>query len=182
MNEDSLLGDRRHDTLVDEGSDELSRRRLVDIRRRHSDCIPILSEQFGFESLVIGCRSTVCLWTKHGISQSGTHDGAPHTIRRRQSPSTLPNPPQSPKSEKSILHVMENSRTPLTSSEETALEALEQYLNRDDDEQSLTRDDAITHLIDQNFERADAESHIEQLLLKGYLYEVNDELRMPSQP
>ncbi len=32
MNEDSLLGDRRHDTVVDEVTDELSRRPLVDIR------------------------------------------------------------------------------------------------------------------------------------------------------
>lgn len=38
---------------------------------------------------------------------------------------------------------------------------------------------AITHLVAQEMERADARVHIEQLLLKGYLYEVDDELRIP---
>jgi hypothetical protein len=36
--------------------------------------------------------------------------------------------------------------------------------------------------MDQGAERADARAHIEQLLLKGYFYEVDDELRLPSRP
>jgi hypothetical protein len=45
-----LFGDRRHDTVVDEGTDELSRRRLVDIRRRGAGRISVLGDEFGFES------------------------------------------------------------------------------------------------------------------------------------
>ena len=77
---------------------------------------------------------------------------------------------------------MENSRTPINSSEEAALEHLEQYLNVADDDETLTREDAVAHLIEQGNEQADARTHIEQLLLKGYLYEVDDELRLPSPP
>ena len=77
---------------------------------------------------------------------------------------------------------MENSRTPINSSEEAALDHLEQYLDAADDDGTLTREDAVAHLIDQGVERADARAHIEQLLLKGYLYEVDDELRLPSRP
>ena len=77
---------------------------------------------------------------------------------------------------------MENSRTPINSSEEAALDHLEQYLDAAGDDQSLTQEDAVAHLMEQGVERADARAHIEQLLLKGYLYEVNDELRIPSRP
>lgn len=79
-----------------------------------------------------------------------------------------------------MLHIMKNSRTPITSSEEAALDYFEQYLDAAGDDERLTRDDAVAHLINQGVERADARAHIEQLLLKGYLYEVDDELRMPS--
>jgi L-lactate utilization protein LutB len=74
---------------------------------------------------------------------------------------------------------MENSRTPLTSSEEAALDHLEQYLNVANDEVP-TREGAVVYLMEQGVERADARAYIEQLLLKGYLYEVEDELRLPS--
>jgi hypothetical protein len=77
---------------------------------------------------------------------------------------------------------MENSRTPINSSEETALDYLEQYLDKIGDGEPLTRENAVDYLMEQGVERADARAHIEQLLLKGYLYEVNDELRMPSRP
>ena len=50
------------------------------------------------------------------------------------------------------------------------------------DDEHLTAEDAVAHLMDQDVERADAQAHIEQLLLKGYLYEVDDELRLPSRP
>jgi len=77
---------------------------------------------------------------------------------------------------------MENSRTPITPSEETALDYLEEYHDATGDDLPLTREDSIAHLIDEGIERADARTHIEQLLLKGYLYEVEDELRLPSRP
>ncbi|WP_458190691.1 hypothetical protein [Haladaptatus sp. NG-WS-4] len=77
---------------------------------------------------------------------------------------------------------MENSRTPINSSEEAALDHLEQYVDSAGTDEILTREDAVAHLMDQGIERADARAHIEQLLLKGYLYEVDDELRLPSRP
>ena len=75
---------------------------------------------------------------------------------------------------------MENSRTPINSSEEAALDHLEQYLDTAEGDEPLTQEDAVAHLMEQGVERADARAHIEQLLLKGYLYEVDDELRLPS--
>ena len=76
---------------------------------------------------------------------------------------------------------MENSRTPLNPREEEVLEHLEQSLDTADDE-TLTREAAVGHLVTQDFERPDAQAHIEQLLLKGYLYEVDEELRIPPRP
>lgn len=81
-----------------------------------------------------------------------------------------------------MLHVMENSRTPINSSQEAALEHLERYLDTAGDDETLTGDDAVAYLTDQGIERADARAHIKQLLLKGYLYEVNEELRIPPRP
>ena len=77
---------------------------------------------------------------------------------------------------------MRDSRTPINASEEGALEHLEQYDDALPDDESLTREDAVAHLMEQGSERADAREHIEQLLLKGYLYEVDDELRIPPRP
>ena len=77
---------------------------------------------------------------------------------------------------------MENSRTPINSSEEAALDHLEQYLDAADDDETITREDAVVYLEDKAIDRADAGAQIEQLLLKGYLYEVNEELRIPPQP
>lgn len=77
---------------------------------------------------------------------------------------------------------MENSRTPISSSEEAALDQLEQYLDTAGDDETITREDAVGHLMERGVERADAREHIEQLLLKGYLYEVDDELRIPVRP
>lgn len=50
------------------------------------------------------------------------------------------------------------------------------------DDESVTREATVTHLVEQGIEFADARSYIEQLLLNGYLDEVNDELRIPSPP
>lgn len=74
---------------------------------------------------------------------------------------------------------MESSRTPINSSEEAALDYLEQYVDATGDDEGVAREAAVTHLVEQGITRADARAHIEQLLLKGYLYEVNDELRIP---
>lgn len=46
----------------------------------------------------------------------------------------------------------------------------------------LTREDTVAHLMDLGVKPADARAHIEQLLLEGCLYEVDDELRIPSRP
>jgi hypothetical protein len=81
-----------------------------------------------------------------------------------------------------MLYVMENSRTPINSSEEAALDHLEQYVDSAGTKGALTQEGAVAHLMEQGIERADARAHIEQLLLKGYLYEVDDELRLPSRP
>ena len=75
---------------------------------------------------------------------------------------------------------MVNSRTPITSSEEAALDYLEQYLDTAGDDETLTREAAVAHLVEQGVERADAQEHVKQLLLKDYLYEVNGKLRLPS--
>jgi len=75
--------------------------------------------------------------------------------------------------------MMESSRTPIEPGEEAALNHLEQYVDAMDEIESLTRDDAVAHLLEQGIERPDARAHIEQLLLKGYLYEVNGALRIP---
>jgi hypothetical protein len=77
---------------------------------------------------------------------------------------------------------MENSRTPINSSEEAVLAHLEQYLDTTGDDETLTRETAVAHLAQQEFERPEAQTHIEQLLLKGYLYEVEEELRIPPRP
>jgi lipoate-protein ligase A len=56
----SLFGGRRHLTVVDKVTDELSRRRLVDVCRRNSGGIPVLCDEFGFDTVVIGrCVVTV---------------------------------------------------------------------------------------------------------------------------
>lgn len=79
-----------------------------------------------------------------------------------------------------MFYVVENSRTPINSCEEAALNHLEQYLDTTRDDDPLTREDVVAHRMDQGVERADARAHIEQLLLKGYLYEINGELQLPS--
>ena len=79
-------------------------------------------------------------------------------------------------------HVMGNSRTPINASEKAVLEHLEEYLDSSDEGEGLTRKEAVAHLVEQDFERPDARTYIDQLLLKGYLYEVNEELRIPPRP
>lgn len=73
-----------------------------------------------------------------------------------------------------------SSRTPITSEEEAALDNLKRHLDALGDDERLTREDAVAYLTERGIEPADARTHVEQLLLKGYLYEVHDELRTPS--
>ena len=77
---------------------------------------------------------------------------------------------------------MRDSGTPINASEEAALDHLEQYVNALPDDEDPTREDAVAHLMDLGSERPDARAHVEQLLSKGYLYEVDDELRIPPRP
>ena len=49
VNEDSLVGDRRHHILFDEFPNETAGTPFVDVRRRDPGCIPILCNEFGFE-------------------------------------------------------------------------------------------------------------------------------------
>ncbi|PSP59297.1 hypothetical protein BRC72_00070 [Halobacteriales archaeon QH_7_66_36] len=72
---------------------------------------------------------------------------------------------------------MRDSGTPINASEETALDHLEQYVDALPDDE-----DPVAHLMDLGSERTDARAHVEQLLSKGYLYEVDDELRIPPRP
>ena len=74
---------------------------------------------------------------------------------------------------------MRNSRRPIAPAEEDVLDHLEAYLEDLDAVDPLTRETAITYLEDHGVNPADARDIIEQLLLKGYLYEVDDEIRIP---
>ncbi|MFC6734392.1 MULTISPECIES: hypothetical protein [unclassified Haladaptatus] len=77
---------------------------------------------------------------------------------------------------------MRNSRTPISAAQQEVLAHLRGHTETTDAATQLTRPDAIDHLTDHGIAPADARDHIEQLLLKGYLYEVEDELRLPTQP
>ena len=77
---------------------------------------------------------------------------------------------------------MSNSRTSLSPTNRTVLHRLEGYVETLDEEAVLTRKLAIECLTDGEFEQAEAHQQIEQLLLKGYLYEVDEALRIPPRP
>ena len=75
--------------------------------------------------------------------------------------------------------MMPSSRRPLSTSEQTVLDHLDTYVETTADEERLSHADAITYLSEQGINRADADELVEQLLLKGYLYEVGNRLRIP---
>ena len=77
---------------------------------------------------------------------------------------------------------MRNQRTSLSPTERDTLEQLEQYVDATGDEEIVTRDDAVAYLRESGYERVEAIERIEQLLLKGYLYEVDDDVRIPPRP
>jgi len=57
------------------------------------------------------------------------------------------------------------------------LDHLDIYIETTADEERISRADAVTYLSEQGLRRADARELVEQLLLKGYLYEVDDGLQ-----
>lgn len=73
---------------------------------------------------------------------------------------------------------MRKPPTPLGPREEDALEQLEAYFETVGDAKVVTQETAVSQLTTNGFERADADDIIEQLILKGYLYEVAEELRI----
>lgn len=70
---------------------------------------------------------------------------------------------------------MENSSTPLTPSQESALGLIMQGV---DDDETITHNEAVDLLTTGGFERPEAHDLLEQLLLKGYLYEATGGLRL----
>ncbi|WP_458188181.1 hypothetical protein [Haladaptatus sp. NG-WS-4] len=70
-----------------------------------------------------------------------------------------------------------NPRTPLSPSAEEALDYLTPIITTSDDNPS--RDEAMAQLRRRDFEPELAATTIDELLNKGYLYEVSDELRLP---
>jgi hypothetical protein len=77
---------------------------------------------------------------------------------------------------------MKRSRTPLTPSEQATLDRLKEHPYLSSGQEEVTRADVVSYLVGEGIERADAVDHVEQLLLKGYLYEVDSDLRIPPEP
>jgi len=71
---------------------------------------------------------------------------------------------------------MRNSRTPLGPSEREILEHLEAYVDANSDDESLTRETAVTYLMERDFGRVEARDRIEQLLLKERVIESVDHI------
>ncbi|MWG35026.1 hypothetical protein [Halomarina oriensis] len=64
-------------------------------------------------------------------------------------------------------------RTQLSSSATDALDTLREPVERNE---GLSREEATTVLTDDGIDPADADTLLDELLSKGYLYAVNDEL------
>jgi len=77
---------------------------------------------------------------------------------------------------------MRNPRTPIGPGERDVLDHLEAYVDANADDEPPTRETAVTYLTEQGVGRVEARDWIEQLLLKGYLYEVDEDLRIPPRP
>ena len=76
---------------------------------------------------------------------------------------------------------MGNSRTSVSPGQRAVLEYLGAYVEAHDVD-GLPRETAVEHLGTHDIGAADARDRIEALLLKGYLYEVDGELRIPPRP
>jgi len=80
VNEDSLVRDQRHHVVLEELTDKTAGSRLVDVRRRDPGCIPVLGNEFGFESFVVVCRVVEDIRSGNERSRSGRASSAPHDI------------------------------------------------------------------------------------------------------
>ena len=74
--------------------------------------------------------------------------------------------------------LMGHSRTPLNPEQRAILEHLGFHVDSHDE--GISWETAIAHLTTHDIEEAVARDRIEALLLKGYLYEVDGVLRIPS--
>jgi membrane protein required for beta-lactamase induction len=74
---------------------------------------------------------------------------------------------------------MKNPRTLIGPGERDVLDHPEACVDASPDDEPLTRELAVAYLTAQGVERVEASDRIEQLLLKGYLYEVGEEIRIP---
>lgn len=72
---------------------------------------------------------------------------------------------------------MRNSRTPLSASAEEALDLLRPEI--ESTSTGLSRSAAASVLTDDEFVDDDATAVLTELLQKGYLYEVDGQLRLP---
>jgi hypothetical protein len=75
---------------------------------------------------------------------------------------------------------VENSRTPLSPGQRDILEYLESH--GPEHEMGFSWETAFDCLAEHDIEEAAARDQLEALLLKGYLYEVNGQLRIPPRP
>ncbi|WP_227376376.1 hypothetical protein [Haladaptatus halobius] len=71
----------------------------------------------------------------------------------------------------------DNSRTPLSPSAREALDELAPVIEETDDH--LSREEARSHLHQIDFDAELARTTLDELLNKGYLYDVHGELRLP---
>lgn len=75
-----------------------------------------------------------------------------------------------------MTHVMRDSQTPLTPREEDAFEHLKDVVDGRDD--GCRREVAIEAVAARSFDEDEAVHLLDQLLSKGYLYVVRDEVRI----
>lgn len=71
---------------------------------------------------------------------------------------------------------MKNSPTPLTPREQDVLDCLEQWVEGRDDPKP--RAAVVEHITTEEISRTAAQRLINQLLSKGYLYELDDGIRV----
>lgn len=71
---------------------------------------------------------------------------------------------------------MRNPSTPLTPSQQTAFEQITQGIGEENE--SIKPETAVEFITDGGFERPEAQDLLEQLLLKGYLYESKHGLKV----
>jgi len=87
VDQNSMFRDRTDHVLLDQITHELSGSEPVEVRRRNSRGVSILSKEFGLHSFVIVARVVDRICASHGCSV-GTLSGAPQPYGRRE---TLPN-------------------------------------------------------------------------------------------